>query len=271
VTTPAPVIAEVLRLDGIEAGYGNTKVLHDVSISVPESAVTALLGPNGAGKTTLLRVASGLLRPSSGRVVLCGEDVTRKETHTRARKGLCDIPEGRGIFPSLTVKENIVLQSVPGEEQSSIETVGALFPALKKRMGQVAGRLSGGEQQMLAISRIYLTNPKVVLLDEVSLGLAPIIVEQIYEALDQLMRSGTAMLIVEQYVSRALALAQKVYLLDRGRVVFAGGPADLEGDVIFHRYLGMGSMQSDESTEGAVSRIGLHKTAGVGNGGGSNP
>ena len=227
----------MLELRGIDAGYGEHTVLRDVSLSVPPGTVVALLGPNGAGKTTLLRVASGLLKPSAGAVLLRGEDVTRARPYARARRGLCHIPEGRGIYPALTVRENLVLHARKGEEAATLERAAAAFPVLGEKLRQPAGQLSGGQQQILSLIRAYLTDPRVVLVDEASMGLAPVVVDKIFEFLGQIAASGTALLIVEQYVSRALALADAVYLLNKGGVVFSGKPRDIADD-LFEHYLG---------------------------------
>ena len=229
----------MLELKEVTAGYGETVVLRDVTMSVPDSKVVALLGPNGAGKTTTLRAASGLIKPMQGRVLLDGEDVTGKKPYALARRGLCHLPEGHGIFPSLTVKENIVLHSPKGRERESIQKAGDQFPALATRLGQQAGSLSGGEQQMLSLVRTYLSNPKIVVVDEASLGLSPLLVDQVFEALSQIVAGGTSLLIVEQYVTRALELADTVYLMNRGQIVFCGPASDLRGEEVFERYLGI--------------------------------
>jgi branched-chain amino acid transport system ATP-binding protein len=228
----------VLTLSGITAGYGETTVLRDVSLTVPQSSVAALLGPNGAGKTTTLRVASGLLRPTHGRVLLDGEDVTGKPPHELVRRGVCLIPEGRGIFRSLTVRENLLLHADPGDESAALDLATEEFGVLGDRLDQLAGTLSGGEQQMLALARAYVQRPKLVLLDEVSMGLAPLIVEQIFGFIGRLAASGTALLLVEQYVSQALRLADYVYVMSRGSLVFQGDAGELERDDVFARYLG---------------------------------
>jgi branched-chain amino acid transport system ATP-binding protein len=227
----------MLELRGIQAGYGEHVVLRDISLTVEPGSVVAVLGPNGAGKTTLLRVASGLLRPSAGAVLLDGEDVTRARAHARARRGLCHIPEGRGIYPTLTVRENLVLHSRPGEEAVAVDRAIAAFPVLGEKLRQPGGQLSGGQQQMLSLVRAYLTSPRLVLVDEASMGLAPVVVDQIFEFLAEIAASGTALLLVEQYVSRALALASHVYLLNKGGVVFSGRPQDIADD-LFAAYLG---------------------------------
>jgi branched-chain amino acid transport system ATP-binding protein len=230
----------MLELRGIEAGYSEHIVLRDVSLTVLPGTVVAVLGPNGAGKTTLLRVASGLLKPSAGAVLLGGEDVTRTRPYARARRGLCHIPEGRGIYPTLTVRENLALHSPKGEEAAGLDRAISAFPVLGQRLRQPAGPLSGGQQQMLSLARAYLTSPKLVLVDEASTGLAPVVVDKIFEFLGQIAASGTALLMVEQYVNRALAQAHTVYVLNKGGVVFNGKPAEITDDLFMH-YLGFGA------------------------------
>ena len=227
-----------LQLSAIHAGYGRTAVLRDVSLEVPKSQVVALLGPNGAGKTTLLRAASGLLRPSSGTIVVGGVDMTKAAAVKRARAGVCLIPEGRGIWRNLTVRENLRLQVPPWATRADIGAAVEMFPVLGERINQTAGTLSGGQQQMLALARSYLASPAVVLLDEVSIGLAPKIVDEIFEALRKLADTGVALLLVEQYVTRALAMADRVVLLDRGQVAFTGVPRELDEQAVLRRYLG---------------------------------
>ena len=228
----------MLELQAIEAGYGDTTVLRGVGLVAPDAAVTALIGPNGAGKSTLLKTAAGLIRPSHGRVVLDGQDVTGQGPHELARRGLCLVPEGRGVFPALSVRENLVLQADPGGEDEAVGRAVEAFPVLGDRLGQVARTLSGGEQQMLALARAYVRRPRVVLLDEVSMGLAPKIVDEIFAFIRRLAESGSSLLIVEQYVTRALELADYVYLLNQGVLTFAGEPAELEGEDVFQAYLG---------------------------------
>ena len=228
----------MLELRGIVAGYGGTTVLRGVDLIVPDGAVVALLGANGAGKTTLLRVASGLLHPTEGELVLDGADVTRSSPHQLVRRGICHVPEGRGVFSSLTVQENLILQSARGEESEALERAIEAFPRLGERLQQTAGTMSGGEQQMLALARTYVQHPRLVLLDEVSMGLAPKIVDEIFEFLTLLRGQGASLLLVEQYVTRALAVADYVYLLNRGEVAFAGEPSELEGEDVFTQYVG---------------------------------
>ncbi len=227
----------MLRLEGIHAGYAGSTVLRGVNLLVPPSSVVALLGPNGAGKTTLLRVASGLLRPSSGQVLLDGEDVSRLAPNQLVKRGVCHVPEGRGIFPSLSVRENLILQAKPGTESESIEKAVSAFARLGERLGQQAGTMSGGEQQMLALARAWVQNPRFVLLDEVSMGLAPKIVDEIFEFLQLIASQGASLLLVEQYVTRALAAADYVYLLGRGTVTFAGEPGELDADALAEQYI----------------------------------
>jgi branched-chain amino acid transport system ATP-binding protein len=228
----------MLELRGVVAGYSGTTVLREIDLSVPDGSVVALLGANGAGKTTLLRVASGLLRPSSGVVLIDEQDVTGRRPHELVRRGICLVPEGRGIFGPLTIRDNLILQSPRGKETESIEKAVSAFPRLGERLNQTAGTMSGGEQQMLALARAYVQSPKVVLLDEVSMGLAPKVVDEIFDFLKRLSRQGVSLLLVEQYVTRALAAADYVYLLNRGQVAFAGEPSELEGDDVFTQYVG---------------------------------
>jgi branched-chain amino acid transport system ATP-binding protein len=223
-------------LDSIVAGYAETTVLRGVSLTVPDSSVVALLGPNGAGKTTLLRVASGLLRPTAGTMTLDGVDVTTHRPHQLAGRGVCHVPEGRGVFPSLTVRENLSLQAGGGKD--GLAKAVEAFPRLGERLSQTAGTMSGGEQQMLALARSYIANPKLMLLDEVSMGLAPKIVDEIFEFLGRVAHEGASLLLVEQYVTRALALADYVYLLNRGQVAYRGEPSELQDEDVFARYLG---------------------------------
>jgi branched-chain amino acid transport system ATP-binding protein len=228
----------MLELNSVVAGYAGTTVLRGVDLVVPDGAVVALLGANGAGKTTLLRVASGLLHPTEGRLILDGADVTRCRPYELVRRGICHVPEGRGIFPSMTVRENLILQSVKGEEEPALERAVSAFPRLGERLAQTAGTMSGGEQQMLALARTYVQHPKLVLLDEVSMGLAPKIVDEIFDFLGLLRAQGASLLLVEQYVTRALAIADYLYLLNRGEVSFAGEPGELEGEDVFSQYVG---------------------------------
>jgi branched-chain amino acid transport system ATP-binding protein len=230
-----------LELRGITAGYGDTVVLRDVDLVVPSGTAVALLGPNGAGKTTLLSVASGLVRPRSGTVLLDGGDVTLLSPDERVGRGLCHVTEGRSVFRALSVRDNLRMFARKGTDAASIEAAIEAFPRLGERLDQLAGTMSGGEQQMLALARAYVSGASVILLDEVSMGLAPIVVNEIFAFLDRLAAENRSLLVVEQYVSKALALADHVHLLSRGRIVFAGEPVELQGSDIFARYLGSGS------------------------------
>jgi branched-chain amino acid transport system ATP-binding protein len=246
----------MLELRGITAGYGSHTVLRDVNLVVPDNAVVALLGPNGAGKTTLLRVASGLLKPSAGRVLVDGVDATGWPPHRLSQLGVCHVPEGRGIFRALSVKDNIRLferltpplsgghPPSPREakaefKQDPVDAVAEAFPRLGERLVQRAGTMSGGEQQMLALARAYVAGAKTVLLDEVSMGLAPKIIDEIFEYLHRLAAQGAALLLVEQYVARALELADFVYILNKGRVQFVGESHELGEEQILASYLGV--------------------------------
>lgn len=229
----------MLEVRGVTAGYGDVTVLWDVSISAPTGSVVALLGPNGAGKTTLLRTISGLLRPTSGEIVLDGQLVTGLSANQRSRRGTCHIPEGRGIFPTLTVRENLSLFSPKGRTKETLSKAADSFPTLGRRLGQIAGSLSGGEQQMLALVRSYVSDPKVVLVDEASMGLAPVIVDTVFEFLERVALEGLTLVIVEQYVNRALALANTVYLLNRGRIALTANASEVTAEDIFEQYLGV--------------------------------
>ncbi len=228
----------MLELRRVCAGYGSGKVLEQVDLVVPEGAVVALLGPNGAGKTTLLKVASGLLRPTSGQVLFDGADVTAATPYELARRGVCHVPEGRGIFPTLSVADNLRLQAPPSVDRRAVDSAASVFPKLGQRRNQLAGTLSGGEQQMLALTRAYVGNATTVLLDEVSMGLAPKIVDEIFDYLRRLASEGRSLLVVEQYVARALELADYVYILNRGRIRFAGEPSEVKDETVLESYLG---------------------------------
>ena len=228
----------MLELRNIRAGYGRFQVLHGLNLVVPEDSTVALLGANGAGKTTLLKVAAGLLRPSGGDVVLDGETVTTRPAYQRTRRGVCLVPEGRGIFRQLTVRENLAMYAGGRNVKEAIDQAVVAFPILKDRLGQVAGTLSGGQQQMLAVSRALVSEAPLILADELSVGLAPVVVDEIFEAVSQLRAAGRSLLIVEQYVSRALAVADYVYILHKGRVAFVGEPEQCEDGHVFEQYVG---------------------------------
>jgi branched-chain amino acid transport system ATP-binding protein len=231
----------MLSLQSVSAGYGDATVLRNIDFALADRQVVALLGPNGAGKTTLLRTATGFVKARSGRIELDGTDVTGVSPHSLVRRGVCHLPEGRGVFPSLTVYDNLVVQARSKDLSQSIAEVTELFPALKPRLRQTAGSLSGGEQQMLALSRAFISNPKIVVVDEPSLGLAPRIVDVIYGVLARLIERGVSLVVVEQYVQRALTLADTVYILRRGEVIHTGPAADISPEEIYGRYLGIES------------------------------
>jgi branched-chain amino acid transport system ATP-binding protein len=228
----------LLEVSGLRAGYGRHEVLHGVDLKVPPGAAVALLGSNGAGKTTLLKTIAGLVPAREGHILFQGAPVEKRPANARARAGLCLIPEGRGIFRRLTVRENLTMQVGRRHLNGTLEKAAARFPRLGERMNQVAGTLSGGEQQMLALARALVTDPAVVLADELSVGLAPVIVDVIFEALAGLRAEGVSLLLVEQYVERAVGIADYVYILQKGEIVFVGEPSQCASGVVFARYLG---------------------------------
>jgi branched-chain amino acid transport system ATP-binding protein len=242
-TLPQRSERAMLEMRGVYAGYSKTLVLRGVDLVVNSGSVVALLGSNGAGKTTLLRTLAGIVNPTSGSVFVGADDVTREPPYRRTQRGVCLIPEGRGIFPGLTVRENLRIQVPPrSTERHAIELAISSFPVLGKRLSQLAGTMSGGERQMLALARAWSSQAKLILLDEVSTGLAPMVVDEIYSALNGLAaRSETALLIVEQYVNRVLGIADDVYLLEKGEVSFHGAPNKLGQSELLSRYLGAGN------------------------------
>jgi len=225
-------------VDGVRAAYGRIEVLHGVDLVVPPGSVFALLGPNGAGKSTLLKVISGRMRPSSGEVRIGDRAVGKRPTEKLARAGLCAVPEGRGIFPNLTVRENLSIWTYRGglNAKDVEEKTYAAFPRLKERRRQMAGTLSGGEQQMLAISRALVTDPVVILLDELSMGLAPLIVAELYELVGDLARRGMTVLLVEQFVTTALSVATRAAIMVHGRIEQEGTPQQM-ADAALSLYL----------------------------------
>jgi branched-chain amino acid transport system ATP-binding protein len=230
--------ADALTVEGLDAGYGRTQVLRRVSLRVPESGMVALLGPNGAGKTTLLRAVTGFLPVTAGSVRVFGQDVRKLPAHRRFALGMCHIPEGRGIFRSLTVRENLVMQLGPHRVDEGIERASSAFPILAARLNESAGSMSGGEQQMLAVVAAYLRNPRLILVDEASLGLAPLVVNQIFDFLADVAESGTALLVVDQFAAKVLDLVTTAYVLKQGEIVFSGSAAQLADEDLFTRYLG---------------------------------
>jgi branched-chain amino acid transport system ATP-binding protein len=235
VTTP------LLELRGIRAGYGIIDVLHGVDLVLEPGTVLALLGPNGAGKSTTLGVASGQIQPSGGQLFIGGREVNGAKPDALARAGVCLVPEGRGIFPNLTVAENIRMMTFSGKSYSDVaDQAYKLFPRLDERRKQLAGTLSGGEQQMLAMARAMATEPALLMLDELSMGLAPIIVEELYGQVAELARGGLSILIVEQFAQTVLGVADTAAIMLHGRVTRTGPPAEI-AEELTAAYLGIES------------------------------
>jgi branched-chain amino acid transport system ATP-binding protein len=228
-----------LELRDVVAGYGRIEVLHGVSLAVPVGSVFALLGPNGAGKSTTLQICSGKIRPTRGCVHVAGSHVNGAAPEALSKAGVCRIPEGRGIFPNLTVAENLRMWTYATElsQREVNEKAYARFPRLGERRSQLAGTLSGGEQQMLAMSRALVTDPGVLLLDEISMGLAPLIVAELYEVVAGLAADGISILLVEQFARTALAVADYAAVMTQGRIAMVGQPADV-ADFVSEAYLG---------------------------------
>lgn len=229
----------ILELRNIRASYGSIEVLHGVNLSIGRGEVVALLGPNGAGKSTMIKVVSGLLRPTSGQLIVGGRDVTGAAANALARAGLCTIPEGRGIFPNLTVRENLLMATYSGHKLSDIEErTYARFPRLSERRTQLAGTMSGGEQQMLSLARALATNPVILLLDELSMGLAPLIVAELYQQVAAIAAEGVSVLVVEQFARTVLGVADQAVLLAHGKVQVSGKASEIGEDVLAGAYLG---------------------------------
>jgi ABC-type branched-subunit amino acid transport system ATPase component len=232
-------MSALLELRGVRAAYDGVTVLHGVDLSVAAGQVVALLGPNGAGKTTTLRVAAGVHPVQAGQLVLGGRDVTGARPRDLARAGVCLIPEGRGVFPNLSVRDNLLMMTFTGRGRKEIEEIAyTRFPALARFAARPAGTLSGGEQQMLALARGLATDPAVLLLDELSMGLAPLIVGRLYEYVAEIARQGVAVLVVEQFAAAALRIADHVAVLVRGRVERRGRPDDVLRTELSALYLG---------------------------------
>lgn len=220
----------LLELRGVRAAYEKVEVLHGVDLLVGGGELVAVLGPNGAGKSTTLKVMSGLMRPTAGRLLLEGHDVTGATAEQLARAGVCLIPEGRGIFPNLTVRENVLMDTYASRGRSARrleELAFEHFPALADRRKQIAGTLSGGEQQMLSLSRALATEPALILLDELSMGLAPLVVEALFDKVQELTTTGVTIVVVEQFADVVLGFATSVALMGQGRVRFVGEPEDV--------------------------------------------
>lgn len=223
-------VEPILELMDVHAAYGRIEVLCGVDLVVPKGAAIALLGPNGAGKTTLLRVISGLMAPTSGHIHLRGQHLSRISPAKLTKAGLCLVPEGRGVFPNLTVEENLRVSKFAGRPVDQILTEAyERFPILGDRRSQLAGSLSGGEQQMLSLGRALASQPALLLLDELSMGLAPLVVESLYEAVAEIAASGVSVVVVEQFAASALAVADYVAVMQGGRIVDSGEPKEIEG------------------------------------------
>jgi branched-chain amino acid transport system ATP-binding protein len=234
----------LLELDEIFVSYGRIEALHGVSVTIGEGEVVALIGANGAGKTTTMRAISGLRPLSGGAIRFQGEDISRLRADLRVRRGLCQSPEGRGIFPGMSVMENLDMGAYTRRDKAGIaadlERVFGLFPRMSERRKQVAGTLSGGEQQMLAIGRALMSRPKLLLLDEPSMGLAPMLIRQIFDIITEISKQGTTILVVEQNAQQALSRADRAYVLETGRIVKTGTGTELLVDPsVKEAYLGV--------------------------------
>ena len=239
----------MLTINNLHAAYGKVEVLHGISLEVPKGKLVTLIGSNGAGKTTTMRAISGMLKPKSGSVTLGGKDVTGLDSHRIARAGLAHSPEGRRVFASMSVTDNLLLGAFPrftrarpkGDIKGDLDKALELFPRLKERRDQLAGTLSGGEQQMLAMARAVMLNPEVILLDEPSMGLAPILVEEVFRLIPRLTAEGVTMLLVEQFAAAALNVADYGYVLENGSISVHGPAESLKTDPkVIAAYLGGG-------------------------------
>jgi len=240
----------MLSIHNLQAAYGKVQVLHGISLEVPQGKLVTLIGSNGAGKTTTMRAISGMIKPKSGTVTLKGRDITGLESHKIARAGLAHSPEGRRVFGNMSVTDNLLLGAFPrftgarpkGDIKIDLEKALELFPRLKERRMQLAGTLSGGEQQMLAMARAIMLNPEVVLLDEPSMGLAPILVDEVFRIIARLKSEGVTMLLVEQFAAAALNVADYGYVMENGRISVHGPAGSLKNDPkVVAAYLGGGS------------------------------
>ncbi len=227
-----------LSIRNLEAGYGKVKVLHGISMEVPQGKVVTLIGSNGAGKTTAMRAISGMIRPTAGSIALGDKRIDGLESHRIARFGIAHSPEGRRVFATMSVTDNLILGAFPrltrarprGDVEADLERAMQLFPRLKERRAQLAGTLSGGEQQMLAMARAVMLAPEVILLDEPSMGLAPILVDEVFRIIERLKGEGVTMLLVEQFAAAALAVADYGYVLENGRIATHGDASKLQDD-----------------------------------------
>jgi branched-chain amino acid transport system ATP-binding protein len=235
--------AALLQIENLVTAYGKIEALKGVSLEVAQGKITCLLGPNGAGKTTLMFTAAGILKPKAGSIRLAGEEITGKAPHAIVEKGIALVPENRLVFPHMTVLENLQAGAYQRADrdgiEGDIEKMFTRFPRLKERSAQEGGTLSGGEQQMLSVARALMSRPKLLLMDEPSLGLAPLVVEEIFRIVSDLHRDGTTIFLVEQNAHMALKLAHHFYLMEQGKVSFSGDPGSLaEDEVIRRAYLG---------------------------------
>jgi branched-chain amino acid transport system ATP-binding protein len=239
----------MLSIKNLEAGYGKVKVLHGISIDVPKSQVITLIGSNGAGKTTTMRAITGMIKPTGGEITLDGKKIDGFDSHKIARLGMAHSPEGRRVFSTMSVTDNLLLGAFPrltysrpkGDVKGDLERAMELFPRLKERRNQLAGTLSGGEQQMLAMARAIMLNPEIILLDEPSMGLAPILVDEVFKIIARLKSEGVTMLLVEQFAAAALNVADYGYVLENGRITVHGPAEKLKNDpAVKAAYLGGG-------------------------------
>lgn len=242
--------APVVELVNVHAGYGIIDVLHGVNLAVMPGEVFALLGPNGAGKSTTLKVASGQITPSAGTIKVAGREVNGVDSHALARAGVCLIPEGRGVFPNLSVNDNLRMWTFSGTPYKAVaEKAFHYFPRLHERRDQLAGTLSGGEQQMLALSRALATDPALLMLDDLSMGLAPLIVEHLYERVAELARDGLSILVVEQFAQAVLGVATRAAIMLHGRIERVGEPDELAAAAT-SAYLGGSADDTNLTTQG---------------------
>lgn len=241
--TAEPAAQRLLEVDALTVAYGPVVAVHDVTITVDRGEIVTVLGPNGAGKSTLLRTIAGALKPQHGRVRFDGRSLTGLHPEEVVRRGIALVPEGRRVFPGLTVEENLTVGGISRRDRTGLrddaERVFAMFPILRERAAQQAGTLSGGEQQQLAVARALMARPNLMLLDEPSLGLAPIVVDRIFALIGELRGSGTTILLVEQNVHRALAAADRAYVMSVGRLVASGAASELASGALERTYLGM--------------------------------
>ena len=238
----------MLSISNLHAAYGKVEVLHGISLEVPKGKVVTLIGSNGAGKTTTMRAISGMIKPVSGTVMLGGKDITGLDSHRISRAGLAHSPEGRRVFSTMTVNDNLLLGAFPrltrsrpkGDVKGDLEKAMELFPKLKERRNQLAGTLSGGEQQMLAMARALMARPRILLLDEPSMGLAPILVDLIFETIVSINKEGTTILLVEQNALMALSIAHRGYVLQTGEIILSDTAANLKNNnEVQKSYLGV--------------------------------